>query len=217
MAHFVKDARRIGVYGASGSGKSTRVKDLMRGAERVVVFDPMDEYASHRFARCTSLARVLAGMKRGWAGGFRIAYVPPSNREAEALHKLALLLMQAQAPYRDERDARKIVLVVEELNLSFPVAALPRDIYGMGELCSRGRHYGIEVIGVTQRLAEVNTRFRGNTSEAYFFRQSDHVDVQAVGRMLGPQWAKHVQELQDHHYLRRVGGQITDGKNILRR
>lgn len=216
MAHFVKDARRVGVYGASGSGKSTRVKDLMKGASRVVVFDPMDEYGAHRFARCTSLTRVLALMRKGWGGGFRIAFVPPSNREAEALHKLAILLMQVQGPYRDEKDGRKIVLVVEELNLSFPVAALPRDLYGMGELCSRGRHYGIEVIGVTQRLAEVSTRFRGNTSEAYFFRQSDHVDVMAVGKMLGPAWAKKVQDLQDHHYLRRQGGQITEGKNILR-
>ena len=61
----MKDARRIGVYGASGSGKSTLVKAMIGKAPRVVVFDPMDEYArALRFHRVTTLAGVHLNLPR---------------------------------------------------------------------------------------------------------------------------------------------------------
>lgn len=217
----MKDARRIGVYGASGSGKSTLVKAMIAKAPRVVVFDPMDEYArALRFHRADTLAGVLEAIKRGWAKGFRIAYVPPANAEPDALHRLSCLLLAVNRPYRESVHgipALKTTLVVEELNLSFPVTGLPAALSGFPELCSRGRHSGIEMIGVTQRVAEVNTRFRSNTEDAYFFRQGDNRDVGFAVAKLGAKWRAAIMGMQTHDYIKSSGGITTQGRNPLRR
>lgn len=213
----MKDATRIGVYGASGSGKTTCVKALIRRAPRAVVFDPLAEYARGGWTAAHSLADVLAALKRGWSRGFRIAYVPPAGGEADALHRLALLLIRAQRPYFEGQDTRKLVLVAEELNLSFPVASLPRELYGFAELCSRGRHHGISIVGVSQRLAEINTRFRGNTEGAFFFRLADHTDAAVAARMLGPSWRDRLRGLRPHDYLYFANGAVAPGRNRLSR
>lgn len=214
---MIKDATRIGVYGASGFGKSTRVREIIKDERRIVVFDPLGEYGGRgRFTTCRALADVLAGLRRGWSSGFRLAYMPPVGHEPEALHRLALVLIQAQRPYFEGKDGRKLTLVVEEMNLSFPVSSLPREVYGFAELCSRGRHYGVSIIGVTQRLAEVNTRWRGNTGSAYFFRQGDHVDAGAAVKMIGPTWRPKLAALAKHEFLLFEGGNVKPGRNSLK-
>jgi len=216
---MAKDAQRILVAGASGSGKSTRVKELTRRFNRVVVFDPMDEYEGEGFTRTTRITgkhSVKEFLQRGWARGFRIAYVPEDGNEATELHKLCQLLKAVQEPYRKCKKGLaipKLVLLVEEINLSFPETKLPKELVGFGNLCSRGRHYGIEIFGITQRVAEVNTRFRGNANQAYFFRQEDHRDIQTIVSSLGPEWRNQIKQLQDHHYLKRQSGAITKGQN----
>lgn len=213
MAAGQGDARRIGIYGRSGSGKSTLSKRMLAGHKRLVVFDTQDEYRSFGFRRYSTLRGVLGAMQRGWKDGFRVAYVPPNGNEPMALHMLSLLLRRVQGPYKAGASKVKLALVVEELNMSFPVNALPRELSGFGELCSRGRHYGIEIFGITQRIAEVNTRWRGNTNAAYIFPQGDHVDINTITRMIGPRWREKLLNLPDHQYLKIESGAVTEGKN----
>lgn len=214
---MIKDAARTLVCGASGSGKTTRVKALLQGQTRVVAFDPLDEYRrAGRWSHCETMKAVKDAMIRGWGRGFKIAYVPPAGAEPLALHQLSAFLTMAQRPYFEGRDARQITFIVEEMNLSFPVASLPSNLNGFPNICSRGRHSGINVLGVTQRLAEINTRFRGNTTSAYFFRQGDHTDAATAARMVGPQYRSALLALPDHEYLHFAAGQVTRGRNSLR-
>jgi DNA helicase HerA-like ATPase len=214
----IKDADRIAVFGRSGSGKSTLTKTMLRDRDRVVVVDPMEEYARARgFVRADRVAQVLVHLRRSWSRSFRIAFVPAAMREPSELHALSLVLLQAQAPYYEERDDRKLTLVVEELNKAFPVAALPRELYGFGEVCSRGRHYGIEVIGVSQRPAEVNTRFRGNTTASYWFALAEAVDETAAARALGRTHAARLRQFPTGRYLRFAAGEVTEGSTRHRR
>ncbi|MGF1609731.1 MAG: helicase HerA domain-containing protein [Kiloniellales bacterium] len=211
------NAGRIGVWGRSGSGKSTYVKALIAARRRVVVFDPLSEYGRLRgFVTVRTVDAVRRELAKRWAGGFKIAYVPPSMSEAAALDRLALLVLAAQAPYRDGRDRRQLTLVVEEMNLSFPVGGLPAELRGFGEICSRGRHYGIEVIGVSQRIAEVATRFRGNCTATVVFAQQGPRDLRAAADALGFADPTEIRALGDHAYLRAEAGQLSRGKNRLR-
>lgn len=206
---------RVGVYGASGSGKSTWVKAAIRGQSRVVVFDPLDEYGRHRLARVDSLKALRAVMARNWRG-FRVAYVPRPGQEARSLSDLCRFIIAAQEPGRQAGRPVPLTLVVEEMNLSFPVTGLPAELDGMMHMCSRGRHYGVRVIGVTQRVAEVATRFRGNTDARIIFRQGDHRDVSTVCSMIGPAWRPRLMALETHCYLEECGGKVTLKKNSLR-
>ena len=212
------NAGRIGVWGASGSGKSSYVKRLIRDRKRMVIFDPLGEYAGelprirnveHRAN--SDLDKVRQEMAKNWTG-FRVAYVPPAGKEAAALSALCRLLMAAQQPFKDgARGAQGMTLVVEEMNLSFPVSGGVQKCPGFADICSRGRHYGIEVVGVSQRIAEVATRFRNNCTETVVLRQKGPRDIDAATAEIGGKKSA-VVALQNLSYLHEKGGVVTPGK-----
>lgn len=211
----MSDAGRIGVWGRSGSGKSAYVKRRVKGRKRVLVFDPLDEYSREGFTTVrhthkSALDDVRVALKDNWSG-FRLAYVPPSGREAQALSALCKLLMAAQAPYRSGASKAQMTLIVEEMNLSFRVSGGPEKAPGFADVCSRGRHYGIEVIGASQRIAEVSTRFRGNCTETVVLAQKGPRDVQAAAAELGCDVSR-VQSLGNLQYLHEQAGHIEPGK-----
>lgn len=175
------NAGRIGVWGASGSGKSSYVKAALDKRRRVVVFDPQAEYPGKRLG---NLESVRKEMRANWSS-FRISYTPPPGKEPQALSALCRLLLAAQRPFKETGRGVPLTLVVEEMNLSFPVAGGAAKCPGFAEVCSRGRHYGIEVWGVSQRIAEVDTRFRGNCTETACFRQKGQRDQHAAALELG--------------------------------
>lgn len=213
------DAGRIGVWGRSGSGKSSYAKARMKSARRVVVFDPMGEYGAEGFRvvdhRRHGLDTVRIKIMEDWRG-FRIAYRPPGGREVEALSALSRLLMATQAPYQSTGRGDRLTLVVEEMNLSFPVSGVPKKWAGFAEICSRGRHYGIEVIGISQRIAEVATRFRGNCTETVVFPQKGKRDLDAAAAELGVH-PDQVRALKKLHYLHEQDGEVTAGAVVAKR
>lgn len=201
------DAGRIAVWGSSGSGKSTYVQRRIANARRVVVFDPMAEYEKCDRARRLDDIRLL--MEANWTA-FRIAYRPPVGKEAEALSKVCFGLLKAQEPFLAGQSKRRLTLVVEELNLSFPVHGGATKCPGFAEICSRGRHSGITVIGISQRAKEVSKRFRGNCTEAVTFMQFDEGDAKAAAESVRCRFNQIPSE--PLHYIRRSGAKVTTGK-----
>lgn len=210
------NAGRVGVWGASGSGKSSYVKKRIgRGSKRVVIFDPLDEYGAEGFHTIRgNMDAVRVFMGKNW-GSFRIAYVPPAGQEAAALSKLSRLLMAAQSPFKAGASGLGVTLIVEEMNLCFPTAGGAERCKGFADICSRGRHFGIHVIGLSQRIAEVSTRFRGNCTETVVFRQKGPRDVKAAAAELGVSEAE-VRGLVNLSYLHEQGGAVTSGKIVHR-
>lgn len=211
------NAGRVGVWGRSGSGKSSYVKKLIKARKRLVIFDPLAEYGSEMRIRSVehvardSLDRVRQAMIDDW-GGFRLAYVPPADKEPAALSALCKLLLAAQQPFKDgERGAKGLTLVVEEMNLSFPVSGGAQKCPGFANVCSRGRHYGIEVVGVSQRIAEVATRFRNNCTETVVLAQKGPRDLDAAAAELGGNRGA-VAGLKNLEYLHERHGEVTRGK-----
>jgi len=176
------NAGRVGVWGASGSGKSSYVKQRIASARRVVILDPLQEYPG--FKHVHSVDDVRQAMRADWSG-FRVALVPRAGQEAKTLSALSRLLIRAQAPYRGKKRGKLLTLVVEEMNTCFPVAGGAAKCPGFAEICSRGRHSWIEAVGVSQRIAEVDTRFRGNCTETVVFRQKGPRDRKAAADELG--------------------------------
>lgn len=209
------NAGRIGVWGASGSGKSSYVKKLIKARKRLVIFDPLEEYGPELRIRSVvhsardSLDQVRQAMVDDWQG-FRVAYVPPSDKEPAALSALCKLLMAAQQPFKDGKSKAGLTLVVEEMNLSFPVSGGAQKCPGFANVCSRGRHYGIEVIGVSQRIAEVATRFRNNCTETVVLRQKGPRDLDAAAAEIGGDRAA-VARLKNLDYLHERHGNVTPG------
>lgn len=204
------NAGRIGVWGASGSGKSYLVKSMIKGRSRVVVFDPLAEYGPLCTATAKTVDQVRQAMMADWHK-FRIAFEPKPGIEPRELSRLCRLIIGAQEPYRAQGRGQGVTLVVEELNLSFPVGGGDAKCPGFAEVCSRGRHSGIEVFGLSQRIAEVGTRFRGNCSETYVLRQQGPRDLQAAADLTGLPVAD-IRKVQNREFIHEKAGQIARGK-----
>jgi len=185
-----------------------------------VVFDPLGEYSAEGLTEIDhktrdGLDRVRQAMAKSWRT-FRLAYVPPAGREMAALNGLSRLLLRAQGNYQATGQGAKILLVVEEMNLAFPVAGGSDKNPGFAEICSRGRHYGIEVIGVSQRIAEVATRFRGNCSETVVFAQKGARDTDAAALEAGAS-KEQIKRLKNLEFVRTRDGAIETGKITFKR
>lgn len=204
------NAARIGVWGASGSGKSSYVKKLIRREKRLVVFDPLDEYRPFTGKSVTDLDEVRKAMLADWRG-FRVAFVPPSGKETIALSALSRLMMAAQQPFKDGKAKLGMTLVVEEMNLSFPVHGGAEKSPGFAEVCSRGRHYGLTVFGLSQRIAEVSTRFRGNCTETVILRQQGPRDIAAASEAAGVP-RDQVTRLKNLDYITSKNGETRAGR-----
>jgi len=213
----MSDGKRIGLYGASGSGKSTLMNMLLRPARHLVVFDYLptrrETAGAEGLTEVSSLEDLRDAIADGYAAGFRLWYRPPIEGQAEALHKLSLLLWAIQAPRYDRgREIPQITLAVDEMSQSFPVASLPRNCRAFYRICSAGRHYRFNLVGATQRPAQVNTEFRGNLDARYFLRLTEPADLDAVEKTAGREIAMMVAQMPNHHFIRQADGRFTTGQ-----
>jgi uncharacterized protein DUF87 len=220
MAVNVK-ANHLGIFGSTGSGKSSYAKHVLKSRKRVIVFDPQDEYAEHGLTRVTSVDGVRAAFAKNYAGA-RVCFVPPTADHQPHLNRLcawvrdylqgnktgtATPLPQA----RFKKNGLKITLLVEEMNTTFPVhAGAISGCPHFADLCSRGRQIGVELIGVSQRMAEVNMRFRGNCTETIGFRQKAAKDRAALMDETGVSMSV-LQGLKNLEFVRESSGDMFTG------
>lgn len=205
-----KDAKITGVWGGRGSGKSTRIKEIIATHPRVITADPLGEYQN----RYLTHKGLYTAMKNAWSGTFKLSLdVSHHPDPAQSLLKLSRDLLLIQRPYFEGKDKRKLTLVIDEMSIMVPNKTMKSEERDFLRLCNLGRHYGIEIIGASQRLAQVHPDFRGNCAENYFFRMASHIDIQAAKQVIGPSHENALRELQTHHYLHYANGSVTKGKN----
>lgn len=210
-----KDAKKIGVWGGTGSGKSTRVKEIIKGNNRVIVIDPIGDYVHEKGFKCyKTLKGLYQAIKSGWNTGFKAVLVVQRGQDPFAmLEQLSEGLFKIQQPYFNNQDSKPITLVVEEMSLCYPERTLRANERSFLELVNLGRHYGIEIIGVSQRIAEVKKNFVGNCTEHFFFRLGSAADRNAVTGIIGTEHKQAITALQTHQYLHFASGETKAGRN----
>ena len=203
-----EQAIRIGLFGASGTGKTYRANQLAQTCRRLIIFDPLGEFARGEGAQVYDNLRSLsAAIRNNWRKGFRFVFLPTWGNEEKALAALSRVIINLQTPYNMGASNTKITLLVDELDLSFPCFARMRDrTTPFGFLCNRGRHYGVNLIGISQRPAQVDICFRANLSSVYFFRLAEPADFDAAIKMLGRDWTGVLRSLKDRQYIYKNGG-----------
>lgn len=213
-----KDANRTGIWGGSGSGKSTCLKEQLElvDHDRQIVLDPLQDWKRERgYKTVRSTKEMLTVLKRDWNSSFKIVFDVDIMKHdpVKTLDEVSRALFVIQEPYNAGRDKRMMTLVVDEMADFFPNQGAKMQRHQFYHLSRKGRHYGINIFGASQRLAEVHPSFRGNARENYFFRQDEAIDVQRALQSLGSEWKSELLGLQDHEYLHKQQGTITKGKN----
>lgn len=175
-----RDGKHVGVFGKTGSGKSALTFEWTREAERLFVFDPKGSWAKQPgFEVLKHFSQVKPFLDDMGDGAFKVVYTPEALKAPKRLSTLSLMLMDLQEPYFWGRKHKKLTLVADELADGFPLS-LPSGVPGFAELCQKGREYGVNVVGITQRPASVHPAFRGNLTRIASFNFSFVNDRKAV-------------------------------------
>lgn len=143
------------VSGARGSGKSSWLKQYARGFGRVLVWDPMHEYAeAFGIAPVGSLSALVEDK-----GAPLVVFAPddPALVSAKAFDFFCLVAWTRGAG---------LVLVDELATVTHAGKALG----WWGRLIREGRHRQIEIAGAAQRPAEIDKTIIGNATRLVVFR-----------------------------------------------
>lgn len=162
----------VAVLGASGSGKSTFVKQTLARLKpkRRLVWDPMREYQGNTTG---SLGELLNWIERD-AGGVSSAVFRPASSESVRAHQFDVFCAAALA-------AGNLTLVVEELRF---VTTPSRAPLRWAEATMTGRHRGLKVIGTSQRPASIDKDFLGNATLIHTGRLVYPEDIRAVAKAM---------------------------------
>lgn len=203
-------ARRVGIFGASGSGKTTKALSIIKNVNRLIVFDPLDEFG-YKFAKFTDVKSLTKAIIKNYATGFKVRFVPNLGQAKKQLSEICVFLKLLQSGYKINKLSSLVTLYVDELDLGFPLNESRADPEnGFYYLCCRGRHYGINIVGVSQRMSLVDLPFRANLSDMYIFRLADFNDIKSACAMIGNQYKSQIQSLQNYKYIyKNPHGEIT--------
>lgn len=211
-----KTAKITTVFGRRGSGKSFRVKKLIKSSGRVLVFDPIGEYPAEGFTPVNSVLGLLTEIKKNYRG-FRIAWT--ANRleanHTEELRALINILFKCQKPYfENKKGAHEMTLVIEEAALTMPNQINNPKLDIFKNACNIGRHYGINMIIASQSPAEVLISVRKQAEETYFFGLSNIRDIEAAADVIGKVNAEKLLRIPVNRGYHFTNNQITLVNNL---
>lgn len=179
------DGQRIGIFGASGSGKTTKARELIKSCGRLIVFDPKQEWLreGRGWLRSPVIVSNLfefkrAIQKRFTNPTFSIVYVPPLADAGAHLSALCNEIFKLQAGYKISHFS-KITLLIDEAQEGIPAGTSrinPR--HGALTIAKMGRDRGINMIVASQRIKTVDIGIRANLSAYFIFRLAELTDIQ---------------------------------------
>lgn len=153
--------------GNSGTGKSSKIKEMLKKAPRAIIFDPDDEYGElPNVVRTTSASELVAALKKHKNSSLKIAYVAEGVKAFEFWANCAF-------------QWRNCVAVAEEIA---DVTTASKAPPAWGRLIRRGRKYGILICAVTQRPAEADKTILSNAATIRTGALGRHADREAIAR-----------------------------------
>lgn len=146
----VKRADIRAFVGATGSGKGVGINAHLKAAKpvRLIVFDPMKEYAALGTV-CTTVAQVIAGMKKPH---FKLIWQPDDETDFDSKPFKAQFALFCRAAFL----VGDLMMLVEELELVTRPTWAPA---AWRNCTKRGRHNGLQILAATQRPADADKAF----------------------------------------------------------
>jgi hypothetical protein len=180
------------VFGIRGSGKTVKVRQLIKNVNRLLIVDTLgNDY--HDGVAFHSLAELKKFWLNVYSGDFRLIYKPPGD-ESEIIEDIAEICTLCDA-------CENLTLVIEELNIVFDEKRTPTEF---NRMIFSGRKSGIELIGVAQRPFGFGRKFTSQAKEFYVFYNREPDDVRFFKLSLGSEAALAICTLEQYQYLKWV-------------
>ncbi len=204
------------IYGTTGYGKSTLADYLVKGRAKIIRLDPQAKpgTAIPTTPEGINKARDIALAK--FNTGFDILLTPAGDGGVVGLNRLVPLLQRIQAGYLHERDPRPLVLLLDEASKIIPSERQKTDLRGAQEVHERGRHWGIELIAVTQRPARLDADIKANMEAVYTFRMGVDDDRAVVTKLIGRQHASLLANLPKFNFIKWTVDGVMRGSTTAR-
>lgn len=196
-------ARIEGVFGASGSGKTTYVRNCIEKEKprRILVWDRMGEFSRRGIVRPVYK---LGDLIRACSGpAFAVGFIPPEEASEARLKKdFSVFCSIAMA-------LGECWVIAEELT---DVTTASHASQGWRRVCVQGRHKGLTVFGLSQSPAWVDKKFFGNCTRIQTGRLVEVNHAKAMSNTLGVPWQQ-IKGLPDFAYIAisMKTGQMTEG------
>lgn len=181
---------QICVFGLRGSGKSHWAeKFIQKQKGKVAIFDPEHDYTK------------LAKLKKF------IVYNPDSHESDEIYEEFADFIQKVVINFdKEEPKARVKWLVVDECWLVAPPKPRKPAPY-VSSLVFRGRHYGLNIIWISQRPVQMNTDIVQLADKIVCFMLKGKNDIEYLNNIVNG-FGDTVAQLRKYHYV------IFDGERI---
>jgi len=180
------------VFGIRGSGKTVKVRNLIKDTNRLLVVDRKG--ADYFDGVCFhSLAELKKFWLKVYSADFRLIYKPPGD-DSEIIEDIAKICTLCEA-------CGNMTLVIEELNIIFDKTRPPTEF---NRMIFSGREPGIEFIGVAQRPFGFGRGFTSQAKEFYVFYNREPGDVRFFKQNLGSEAALAICTLEQYQYLKWV-------------
>ncbi len=174
----------IFVSGQRGSGKSYWVKNFIKTLPRCFIYDSLGEYeGDQRFLNCDAIIDFL--IQDELKPQFFTAIFDPYNHE-DFPYFCRIMLARGD-----------MYVVIEEIDLFTSPLNTPPELM---KLIKYGRHYGIQIIGISRRPAEVSRQFTAQSTRFVIFGQREPRDLQYFRSVIGTQ-ADQIPALDIGHHL----------------
>jgi energy-coupling factor transporter ATP-binding protein EcfA2 len=191
----IKPRDVVTIVGKRGTGKSTCAKYLCKALrehqQRVLVFDPHDEYSVKArrkpevrlgpLRNRIHLEELLLQPELLDANDLSLAVVPSSNPEVMAVQFTELVELV--------ENTGDLVLVADELG-DFEVYCRPI----INRLATQSRHWSVCCVLVSQRMIHIPKTARTQSSHLVTFLQTDPEDLDAIAALVGRHGGKEFAE-----------------------
>lgn len=175
--HQVKRADVRAFVGATGSGKGVGIREHLRADKpaRLIVFDPMHEYADIAGALVVqTVGQVIAQMKRRQ---FKIVWQPDDDTDYDGKSFKAQFDLFCKAAF----TVGDLCMLVEELELVTRPSWAPA---AWRNCTKRGRHVGLVILAATQRPADADKAFWSSCTYIRCHALRETEDGQRMARVL---------------------------------
>jgi hypothetical protein len=195
---------RVFICGLPGSGKSQLLCDRIRGARRVIVFDPvkaktLESLTGDGFVQVGQPQELRELLARQGDSDFRVLYTPVMGQGV--LHFEAVNDMVYKVG--------GMVYAIDEVDKFQEPASCPPRFYELVNYC---RHREIAMIGTARRPAQVSKEYTYGLSEVCAFNVTEPRDLKYFEGKCGSAATERLPQLGKYAYLRWMqDGRISEG------